>query len=132
MIYLNGITCYDNGIIKEDWSHNQGLAGDFWPYTLYQYDPETDQYISVGMVDAWGRTVSETNYSNEKFPSFCDADEDGVVYYIMQDGNYELKDPVDGPEYQKWIDSNIGSANKLEIPFSNMTEENIDKIDGGQ
>ncbi len=122
-------THYDNGIIKAGWSHNQGMAGEFWPYTLYQYDQQSDQYVSVGMVDAWDRTVSETNYDNEEFPSDCDADEDGIVYYIMQDGNYELKDPADGPEYQEWITSYIESAKELEIPFSSMTEDNITKID---
>ena len=44
------LTFYDNGIIKAEWSHNQGLAGDnFWPYSLYQYAPETDSYVLVGM-----------------------------------------------------------------------------------
>ena len=28
------LTFYDNGAIQAGWSHNQGLAGDFWPYTL--------------------------------------------------------------------------------------------------
>ncbi len=27
------LTFYNNGIVKALWSHNQGRAGDFWPYT---------------------------------------------------------------------------------------------------
>lgn len=56
------ITFYDNGVIEAGFSHNQGLAGDFWPYNLYQYEPDSDAYIMVGMIDAKFRRLfpSET------------------------------------------------------------------------
>ena len=39
------LTFYENGVVEAGWSHNQGLAGDtFWPYNLYQYNPDSDQY----------------------------------------------------------------------------------------
>lgn len=47
------LTYYDNGVIKAEWSHNQGLAGEFWPYSLYQYKEESDAYEMLAMVDAW-------------------------------------------------------------------------------
>jgi len=46
------LTFYDNDMVKEDWSHNQGLAGEFWPFNLYQYDSTTDSYTLFGIVDA--------------------------------------------------------------------------------
>ena len=56
------LTFYDNGAIQAGWSHNQGLAGDFWPYTLYVYNPESDLYRDVGSVDAWSRDFQPQNY----------------------------------------------------------------------
>lgn len=122
------LTYYDNGIIKADWSHNQGLAGDFWPYTLYQYDKKSDSYVDVGMVDAWDRSLSATDYNGDPFPAESDTDGDGIVYYIMQDGEYKLDHPIDGAEYEQWRDFYIGNAKEVNIPFVNLTEENIDNI----
>lgn len=119
---------YDNGIIEAKWSHNQGLAGDFWPYTLYQYDSESDRYVNVGMVDAWDRSLSETDYNGDPFPAEGDTDGDGIVYYIMQDGEYKLDHPVDWAEYEKWRDSYMGDAKEIQVPFVNLTEENIEGI----
>lgn len=122
------LTYYDNGIIKAEWSHNQGMAGDFWPYTLYQYNCESDSYVNVGMVDAWDRSLSETNSNGDPFPEESDTDGDGIVYYIMQDGEYTLDQPVDWAEYEKWRDSYMGNGNEVSVPFENLTEENINGI----
>lgn len=114
------LTYYDNGIVEAEWSHNQGLGGEFWPYTLYQYSRETDAYIEVCMVDAWDKSYVETD-----FPDELDKDGDGIVYYIMEDGTYELKTPVDLEEYMEWRNYYLGQAEKLNIPYRNLTEENI-------
>ena len=47
------LTFYENGTVAADWSHNQGWAGRFWPYTLYQYSPDSGVYEETGSVDAW-------------------------------------------------------------------------------
>ncbi len=125
------LTYYDNGIIEAEWSHNQGLAGDFWPYTLYQYDSQTDQYVNVGMVDAWDRSLSETDYNGDPFPEESDTDGDGIVYYIMQDGEYKLEHPVDWAEYEKWRDSYMGNGKEVLVPFVYLTEENIKAFNNG-
>lgn len=121
------LTYYDNGVIQAGWSHNQGRAGEFWPYTLYRYDAALDRYVNIGMVDAWDRTVSE-EFMGEPFPTQVDADGDGIVYYIMIEGEYRLDDPVDGAEYMKWRDSYTGNALEIQIPFVNLAEENIAAI----
>lgn len=41
------LTFYDNGKIRADWSHNQGYAGNFWPFTLYEYNEIRDAYVAV-------------------------------------------------------------------------------------
>ena len=88
------LTFYDNGAVKAEWSHNQGRAGDnFWPYSLYQYAPETDSYALIGMVDAWDKTYAQTDDQNNPFPSDIDKSGTGMVYYIMENGEYDTSPP---------------------------------------
>lgn len=121
---------YDNGIIEAEMSHNQGLAGDFWPYRLYQYSRDTDTYIQVGIVDAWDKSLSETDFEGNPFPAEIDSDGDGIVYYIMTDGTYELNTPLDEEEYNQWRDSYVGESAPVEVPFKNLTRDNIKEISG--
>ncbi len=118
------LTFYENGTATAGWSHNQGLGGRVWPYSLYQYDPASDTYNQVGMVDAWDKALRDTNYDGEAFPADVDADGDGLVYYIMTDGKYHLDDPVDGAGHQAWLDSYTGGALPMEIPYQALTAEN--------
>ena len=122
------LTFYDNGAVEAEWSHNQGLAGDFWPYTVYNYNPGTDTYEQTAMVDAWDKSLREEDYEGNPFPDDIDADGDGLVYYIMPGGTYEKNTPVDFDAYTKWRESSIGQAQPLEIPYLELTEENIKKL----
>lgn len=122
------LTYYDNGVIEAGWSHNQGLAGEFWPYTLYRYDQESDTYIEVGMVDAWDKSMSETDNEGKHFPEDIDKNGDGVVYFIMLNGKYEKDNLVDLEEYNQWRDSYVGGAEKVKVPFMKLNEENINSI----
>jgi hypothetical protein len=119
------LTFYDNGIVKALWSHNQGRAGsEFWPYNLYQYVPETDSYVFVGMVDAWDRRYGGTN-PDESFPSHIDKSGTGYVYYIMEDGRYDTSHPVDASEYNAWVDTYLKKASVIEVGYMDLTDENI-------
>lgn len=119
------LTFYDNGMIRALWSHNQGVAGEnFWPYDLYRYDAETDSYQIAGMVDAWDCNFAR-NSQGETFPEDVDADGDGMVYYVMTGENYDYGSPIDGPAYEQWLDSCIGGAQEVEVPFTALTEETI-------
>lgn len=122
------LTYYDNGVIEAGWSHNQGFAGEFWPYTLYQYNAESDTYAKVGMVDVWDKSLSEKDYDGNPFPEDSDKNGDGIVYYIMPGDNYELNNPVDIDEYNKWHDSYAGGAEKVDVPYVSLNEENINNI----
>lgn len=123
------LTFYDNGIIKAGWSHNQGLAGEnFWPYNLYQYVPETDSYVLVGMVDAWDKSYPGAADQNNPFPSDIDKSGTGFVYYIMRDGQYDTTHPQDASEYNAWINSYIENASEIQIQYMDLTEENIAQI----
>lgn len=119
------LTFYDNGIVKAGWSHNQGLGGDFWSYTLYQYTEASDTYKCIGMVDAWDRKFSERNETGNSFPSEIDQSGTGVVYYIMKDKNYDYSNPADASEYNAWVNSYLGDASEIQIEYKALTEENI-------
>ena len=120
-----GAAYYDNGLALVGWSHNQGLAGDFWPYNVYQYNPETDEYEAVFSVDAWDRELADTDYDGNPYPADVDVNNDGIVFYIMPGGSYDTDHPVSLREYKSWYDSILGGASELEVPFQDLTEDNI-------
>lgn len=117
---------YDNGVITNPASHNQGLAGDkLWPYSLYKYNKETDSYDLVASVDAWDKELAAKDYDGTPYPTDVDKSGDGVVYYIMPDGTYSSRKPINQQDYNAWINQYIGTAKKIELSYKNLTEENI-------
>lgn len=118
-------TFYDNGVVKAELSHNHGMAGeieDFWPYTLYRYDKDSDTYVVAAEVDAWNKAYYETDYNDNPFPDELDVDGDGILYQVIAGEDEKL---IDLEEYKKWCESVIGGAQKVEIPFVEMTEGNL-------
>ena len=119
------LTFYDNGAIQAGWSHNQGLAGDFWPYTLYVYDPGSDLYRDVGAVDAWSR-----DYQPQNYPADTDTSNSGFVYYVYRDMDteYGVIPPVDESEYLRWREEYLAGAAELELPWQSLTAEHIQTL----
>ena len=119
------LTFYDNGAIQAGWSHNQGLAGDFWPYTLYVYNPESDLYRDVGSVDAWSRDFQPQNY-----PADTDTSNSGFVYYVYRDmgTEYGVIPPVDESEYLQWREEYLAGAAELELPWQSLAAEQIQTL----
>lgn len=117
------LTFYDNGVVKAEWSHNQGLGGDFWPFTAYKYDQASDTYKLIGMIDAWDKNM--TDGDGDKYPVDIDVSGTGFVYYIMTNGEYEKGEPVDVTEFNEWYAENLGNGLELEITYREMTAENI-------
>lgn len=141
------IRCYyDNGIIEVNWSHDHGLPGpeDFWPYTVYNYNSETDEYQEFAKVDAWDiSTEIEVLGSGEAFPSSIDADGDGIVYRIRISPADEDEYYVDGKDYESWRNSYLNGAEEMSLKhvnnngvwdeeeviiFQSLNEENISKL----
>ena len=119
------LTFYDNGIVLSKWSHNQGLAGDFWPYNVLQYDASIDCYRPYGAVDAWDKSVRDTNEEGQPFPTDIDKSGVGIVYYIREGGESEFGAPVDQADYLAWLESVISGAKELQIPYADLTAENV-------
>ena len=89
------LTFYDNATIGAGISHNQGYAGEFWPYTFYTYDAANDSYRAEYFVDAWDKSLSDVNYNGEAFPDDADKDGDGIVYYLEAPDGSETGEPLD-------------------------------------
>ena len=130
-----GVIFYTGGAAEAPWSHNQGWAGAFWPYTLYRWQPETDTYETMGSVDAWDSTLVSCG-----FPRGVDTDGDGVIYFLLTDNWsftahrdpesgeeywYYEQPPVDGAEYLRWREDVVGAEDFLELSFQSLTAENI-------
>lgn len=138
-----GLTFYENGTVTADWSHNQGWAGRFWPYTLYQYSPERGVYESIASVDAWDLSCTEGDEAlTAAFPREADADGDGLVYYILtgewynqphfsEDGSFSQvwgADPVDRAALEDWLNAYTGGAEPLKIPYLPLEEVSISAL----
>lgn len=126
---------YQNGVVEASWSHNQGLAGRFWPCTIYTYDGETDTYVMQASVDAWDREFHETDYDGNPFPTDIDTSGDGIVFYIRPADAEGIIEPVSYSDYTDWWNTCIGNNAKVStaelvqnIPYLPMTEQNIESI----
>ena len=124
------LTIYNNGLIKAGWSHNQGLAGEFWPYTLYQYQSKNDCFAVIGEVDAWDKTVRQTDHEGNAFPDILDKDRNGLVYFVTMTGEGMDTSMIDDAEYSLWLNEYLGDAQELVVPYKKLTEENIAGIIG--
>lgn len=122
------VVYFDNGILKADASHNHSLSERIWPYTLYCYNAETDSYDVVAQVDAWDKSLRDTDYEGNAFPDEVDKDGDQTVYYIMEADGQEHKRAVDGEEYDQWYESYRNGAGTITITYMELTEENISQL----
>ena len=119
------LTFYENGYVRADASHNQGLAGDFWPYALYRYDAESDSYQQVAVADAWDGSIHPQDYAGNPFPKDADVSGAGIVYYVAENGDLYGQDgalapaPMDQADFQKWEASWQGSGAVVEFSLEN-------------
>lgn len=134
LISFPSLTFYDNGIVKEDASHNHSY-GEFWPFELYQYDAGTDSYLPIGYVDSWSKELSSTyyDYSSEQeipFPDDLDTDQDGILYNIQEGDpenytwNYEDYH-YNEADFQKWYDSHLNNAKEITLKYQPIDSDNF-------
>ena len=122
------VTFYPGGFAEAQLSHNHGLAGDaLWPYTLYAWN--SGSYEPIAWVDAWDRAMAEADSAGKAFPADADADGDGVVYLVTQDGKTRT---LDGPDYESWHSSLLGQDEPLPVTYYSVTRDNIRQAFNGQ
>lgn len=123
---------YSNGAVEADWSHNQGLAGRFWPYSVYTYDAKTDSYRYFGAVDGWDKSYLSTFYAgDEAFPDDLDQDGDGLIYFLYSGdevpsfGDEAQARRADGAAYEAWRQSYLSGASEITLSTKHITPDNI-------
>ena len=124
-----GVTFYQNGYVTIQASHNQGKSGEFWPYAIYQYNAETDQYDFVKYIDAWDKEYFPKDVEGNAYQDDIDTSKTGIVYYLYSDLTKETT-PVDVKEYDKLVNDTYGKSSKVKIPYQSITAENVAAIDG--
>ena len=116
------VSFYPGGFLEAQLSHNHGLAGDsFWPYTLYAR--EGGSYESIAFVDAWDVSLARVDGTGKPFPADIDADGDGIVYLVTQDGRTKT---LDGPDYESWRASY--QEEPIPVNYYAVTRDNIRQV----
>lgn len=116
---------YYPGMVRQQASHNQGYAGDkLWPYAIYRYDAQADEYKWSCTADGWDKTLSDYDYSREMaFPDDIDTLGEGYVYIVSDSaGDKKFMNRTD---YEAWESAMFGSIQPLDIPWQKMTAQNI-------
>lgn len=117
------ITVYDHGYLREEASHNHGRSNldDFWPYRLWKYNAEEDQYELIADMDAWQKQIYDDVDPDPEFPDEKDTDGDGIVYYAYSSyGEPEMI--MDHAEYEAWCEQ-YQSENIKEIQWNLIISE---------
>lgn len=135
LLEFPALTFYKNGVVEAGWSHNQGLAGRFWPFTLYQYDPDTDIYVELASVDAWDKAFFPLDWDGTPFPDEIDGSGDGIVYYIRSAGSQDAVEPISQQVFTQWWNKVIGADETasptdvtIEVPYQTLSSDNIANI----
>lgn len=103
-LHENRDLCFlQNGSLKALDSHNQ-TGSDFWPFTLYQYVPESDSYLQSGHVHA-------------------EDDASGRVYFIGTDGWGDT--PINEDALLFWLSAHQGDADAQALSLLPLTAENV-------
>lgn len=120
------IRYYDNGYVMVDTAHLERVDDDYkWMYNLYRND-EYGNYMTVVSVNAWFKDVTPVNCAGEDFPDEIDIDKAGVVYCMYTDNESKQ---ICQSEYDKWFADVMKDASVIEVPYLNMSEENIWALD---
>ena len=125
-----GVEYYGNGCLKQKFSHNQGLGGEFWPYSFLMFDAEKGGYDAKGSVDAWSlKAFPRSPFEEDKpYPKKVDATGDGFVYFIDDEGfagARGLEEPVDTPVYEAWVRHYTGGAGPVKVQWVPADAEGI-------
>lgn len=105
-------TYYDNGIIEEPISHNQGLGTTIWPYNLYKYTGN-NQYQYIISIDSWDKSAYPYGYvGDDVFPDDKDKDDNGIVIIIQDETESYI---CDDDEYKMQLKSILNGASPISL-----------------
>lgn len=119
-VFFADSTYYSNGIAEDPVANNQG-SSIIWPYTMWQYNPETFGYDEIGFVNS---EAKEYMLDPSSFPFDLDKDKDGVIYEIQEKINDETTNYIqqlDEAAYMIWKEKYIMNATPIEIEWHSVT-----------
>lgn len=121
------VTFYDNGTAVSQASHNHSYSMDFWPYTLYCYNPEKDIYELAAYVEAWdGELFPEIGTEKEPFPTERDTDGDGILYKILAEESYDVDDyTYNLAEYDAWYEEQLGGVQAILLQWDSIVSDKV-------
>ncbi|MBR4719264.1 MAG: hypothetical protein IKP31_03355 [Lachnospiraceae bacterium] len=135
---------YKYGFLKEMAYSNQGLSGDFWPYTIHKYDPDKRAYEAIAYIEAWDGKNFPKDMDGNKFPARYDRDGDGMIYYLYNAGSTSEpinEEPYDYDDLRKWLLNNMCiedeetgytyQSYRITIPWQSFTDKNIRAYEKG-
>lgn len=135
---------YTGGFLKEMAYSNQGVSGDFWPYTIWKYDPEKKEYKTVASVEAWDGENFPEDMNGDPFPAEYDKNKEGILFYLREcEPPYKPinEEPFTVNQFREWLiktmcieDTDNGleyRAERFYIPMRSFTEENINDYEAG-
>ena len=117
------LTFWTRGIVTASYPDAAEHEGDFIPYAAAQYDKEQDTYTEFAYVSAIDRDTLAAHDLLDEYPESADKSKTGRVYCIRGDN------PVDAADYEAWYASWHNNIHELEVPFLELTDENIRKME---
>lgn len=132
--YINS-DFYENGAVRVYSAHNQTHSLEIHPFQMYKYNAETDSYDLFGSVRGIDKDVVDMiNKEKEKvgrtdfleYPSEYDTSSSGTVYYIRSGDDTEI--PMGVTEYNEYYRQFTENTDIIDIPFIELTEENIENV----
>ena len=113
------VTYYTNGIAEVGWSHNQGWAGErLWPYSLFFYNADKDEYEIRYSIDAWDKTLADKDADGNPYPEDVDKNGDGYVVILTEGAESKY---MSAENYEAWRKDTLGDAQKIEVEYKPVT-----------
>ena len=125
-----GVSYCNNGFAIAYWSHNQ-TYGNMWPYTIYEYNKDTNVYEMTGQVSAWDKEICDTGYNGEPFPDEVDVEHAGVVYDISFHERYTGGFQYSQSDYDDFYQKVLANKKPFEIPFHKINYEMAEMLRNG-
>ena len=113
------VTYYTNGIAEVGWSHNQGWAGDrLWPYSLFFYNADKDEYEIRYSIDAWDKTLADKDADGNPYPEDVDKNGDGYVVILTEGAESKY---MSAEDYEAWRKEIMGDAKAIDVKYQSVT-----------
>lgn len=118
---------YKDGYIKSDDYHNHTKGETIWPFMIDKCDFNSGEIETIHWI--FCRDEGYMDSEDDPFPHAEDADSDGVIYYICDaDDDYDEGKASTKAEYEEIVNKYIPEKNKIDIEYSKLTKENIEKV----